>query len=461
MRSLAPALAPLAIASALAVSCSGPSEPSAPTGQNVILISIDTLRPDHLGCYGYERPTSPHVDALRTDAVLFEQAIAQAPSTLPSHASILSSLVPQHHGASFSTRTALAGEVLTLTEILSAAGYATLSWNGGGQVSKEFGLDQGFDHYASLRSDRFYDIVKRTNAWLDTEQTEPFFLFLHSYEVHADYRPGRPYREMFSTGYDGHLPQRISQDLLEAINQGRVSADERDVQHIIDLYDAEIRSMNAGLAHLVAKLEERDLYDDTLIVFTSDHGEEFTEHGKVGLHSHTLYDELLRVPLLIKLPGNQHAGATVTTPVRSIDIAPTVLDAVGLPIPDAFAGQSLLELAGGEATAPSPPAISWQDLSPPARVESIRTSHFKLYRGRLYDLAADPGETRDVASDLPEEVARLDADLTGHLADHEPFVGSLAELDDDLRQQLEALGYLGASSTGEATPEATSTPATP
>jgi len=454
MNTRTPSLRPWLAAATLATGCAGSADPEAlePVGHNVILISIDTLRPDHLGCYGYDRPTSPRVDQLRADGILFRQAIAHAPSTLPSHASILTSLVPQHHGASFASRTGLPGEALTLAEVLSAAGYATRSWNGGGQVSAEFGLDQGFDHYASLRSDRFYDIVKRANAWLDAERTEPFFLFLHSYEVHATYHPGRRYREMFEGDYDGPLPDRVTQDLLNAINQGEVAVDDRDVQHIIDLYDAEIRSMNDGLGHLLGKLKERGLYDDTMIVFTSDHGEEFAEHGKIGLHSHTLYDELLHVPLLVKLPGNRLAGATVESSVRSIDIAPTILEAVGLPIPDVFSGANLVAAEPGERQ-DGRVAISWRDLTSPARVESIRTDRWKLYHGQLYDMAADPGETHDMAAELPDQVSQLDQRLASMLAEHEPFVGSQTVLDDELRRQLEALGYLGDSpSTDEKPP---------
>ena len=287
----------------------------------MVLVSIDTLRPDHLGCYGYTRPTSPNLDAFRKDAVLFDQAFAHAPSTLASHAAILASLLPPHHGASISNDLALPREVLTLAEVLKEAGYTTASYNGGIQLDPAWGLDQGFDVYASVKprgapaeslvdkTDRFAHQVDRAAAWIRGRRSPGFFLFLHTYEVHHPYSPEPDDLALFRGSYDGPLPDLVTVELLKEVNGGKRPVDDRDRQHIVDTYDAEIRSMDRAFGTLVALLKERKLYDAALVIVTSDHGEEFGEHGQMGWHSHTLYDELLRVPLLVKLPKSRRAGS--------------------------------------------------------------------------------------------------------------------------------------------------------
>ena len=166
-------------------SCDAPASPR----PNVILISIDTLRPDHLGCYGYGEETSPELDRFALDSVVFDRAAAHAPSTLPSHASLLTSLLPQHHGASHVERRALPEAALTLAEVFTRQGYRSASFNGGGQLVREFGLDQGFEVYESVehREDRLTAIAERAVSWLDAAQPRHFFLFLHSYEAHQPF----------------------------------------------------------------------------------------------------------------------------------------------------------------------------------------------------------------------------------------------------------------------------------
>ena len=216
----APRLLVLAAALALAGGCR--ARPRTP----VILVSIDTLRPDHLGCYGYPRPTSPNLDAFRKDAVLFRQAIAHAPSTLASHASLLTSLLPPHHGASISNNLAVPRGVVTLAELLRAEGYATASFNGGVQLDPVWGLDQGFDTYMSVKPrgapaeslvdehDRFSFITEEARAWILDHEGPPFFLFLHTYEVHHPYSPDPADLDPFRGDYKGPLPDRITVDLL-------------------------------------------------------------------------------------------------------------------------------------------------------------------------------------------------------------------------------------------------------
>ncbi len=415
-------------------------QPATPT-VNVILVSIDTLRPDHLGCYGYEVPTSPSVDRFCDDAVVFRQAIAQAPSTLHSHASMLSSLLPHHHQATWGGKTRLPEKALTLAEILQSAGYATAAFAGGGQMDRVFGLDQGFDVYDQPGQEHFLGTAQRGIEWLDGVSDRPFFLFLHSYEVHHPYTPDAEHLALLEGGYDGELPNEISIDLLREINRQELEIDAQDLAHIERTYDAEIRSMDDGFGFLIAALQERGLYESTLIVFTSDHGEEFGEHGVVGWHSHTLYDELLRVPLVIKLADAAHAGVEVAQQVRSIDIAPTILAAVGLAVPEEFEGTDLARLVD-ENREPGFIAISRMDRPPGRDISSIRTEEWKLYRTALFNLADDPEEQWDAALTRRDVMQELNETLGQAVSAREPLETEQVVPSESTLDELRALGYL-------------------
>ena len=236
----------------------------------VVLVSIDTLRPDHLGCYGYAKPTSPEIDRFREQAVFFRWAIAQAPSTLASHASMLTSLGLQHHGASIAANSALKPGVLTLAELLRRAGFATASFNGGGQLHKSWGLDRGFDVYesatdsstAEVGEDTMAGQVAKATAWLDRIGDRPFFLFLHTYEVHHPYTPTPERLRQMESGYSGGLPDRISIRLLEKINSGEHHLGPQDLAHIVATYDAEIASADTAFGNLLQRLRSRGLRFD-------------------------------------------------------------------------------------------------------------------------------------------------------------------------------------------------------
>jgi arylsulfatase A-like enzyme len=416
----------------------------------VVLVSIDTLRPDHLGCYGYRRPTSPNLDAFRKDAILFRNAFAHAPSTLVSHAAILTSLLPPHHGGSISGDLAVPREVQTLAEVMREAGYVTASFNGGNQLDAAYGLDQGFDLYVSAKprdapadtlvdeTDRFSHEVEQAREWIE-KQGGPFFLFLHTYEVHHPYTPRGPDLELFERDYHGSLPNRITVKLLSQINSGEFVLKPGDRQHIVDTYDAEIRSADRAFGRLVALLRTLGLYDNALVVVTSDHGEEFGEHGQVGWHSHTLYDELLHVPLLVKLPGDTRAGTTVEETVRGIDVAPTVLAALGRSVPAAFEGRDIL------ASGPRPPGADevWSKRDVRAlTVVGLRTPEWKLINGRLYNLRRDPGELTDVAASEPQVVERMTSRRLELLQARRQPRPQPAQINEELRDRLRALGYL-------------------
>jgi arylsulfatase A-like enzyme len=406
----------------------------------VVLLSIDTLRFDHLGCYGYPRDITPNLDAFRRDAVLFEQAIAQAPSTLASHASMLTGRIPPHHGASYARKQKLGSSVRTLAEALKAAGYATASINNGGQLDASFGLDRGFDVYRSPQRVFLHFVARRGLQWLN-EHPSPAFLFLHTYQVHHPYTPEPRFLERLNTGYQGSLPDKTSIRLLRRINRGELQIDERDRQHIIDTYDAEILSMDEAFGRFIADLKAQGRYENTLILVTSDHGEEFGEHGQMGWHSHTLYDELLRVPLLIKLPENRHAGDTVTPQVRLLDLPATILDLLNLPPEESFDGTSLLPLIDREEEPPRP-AMSAMDLPAGEVIYSLRTADWKLYQRQLFHLEEDPGEQINIIEDHRRQWHGLNQTL-GEIVNARPEAHAEdAAVSEETRERLRALGYV-------------------
>jgi len=412
--------------------------------RNVILISIDTLRSDHLGCYGYARDTSPNLDALCREAAVFEQAISQAPSTLPSHASMLTSLLPSQHGASYARRQPLSDQAVTLAEVLEDHGFHTAAFTDGGQIAYRWNLHQGFEVYETNHTKRvaFDRVVTEGLRWLDETRDEaPFFLFLHTYEVHRPYTPSaKDLRSIGAAPYDGPLGGVVKIRELERINRGLLAIDDEDRSFIQAAYDAEIRSMDRALGFLLQALRERRLGKRTLIVFTSDHGEEFGEHGRMGWHSDRLFDEAIRVPLVFRVPGEQFSGKTIRRQVRLIDLAPTVLDILGLESPAPWQGVSLLPLVRGEEVDPLL-AISQVEKEPDPPIEALRTGRWKLYAGKLYDLQLDPAERFDASTGRTDLVRALKFRLSELTAGGE-LAAEPIELDPETRERLEALGYL-------------------
>ena len=440
-------LAKILLAAALAGAYAGCGPPRRSGPPDLILISIDTLRPDHLGAYGYPRGTTPHLDRLARDSVRFEVAISQAPSTLPSHASMLSSLVPSLHRANRLRGQGLPDEVLTVAEVLRDAGYRTAAFVGGGQVAPFYKLDQGFEVYQSSQG----TLRKRARLaadWLDAERPEgPVFLFLHTYEVHHPYRPEPEHMDPLDVGYQGSLPDHIEVDLLRRIDRQPghepLEIDAADLQHVVNAYDAGIAHMDGGIRSLVEKLRERGRYEDAAIVFTSDHGEEFGEHGRVGWHSHSLHDHQIRVPLLLKLPRGAHAGSVVHAQVRSIDIAPTLLELAGLPVQASFQGRSLFARLGPDADESPWPARSEQESATDPLPVALRDGRYKWYEGRLFDLATDPGEQIDRSVELPQVAGRLEAALQADAAGTPAAaVDAPVEVPEETRERLRELGYL-------------------
>ena len=424
---------------------------------NVLLISIDTLRPDHLGSYGYERATTPNIDRLARDSVRFDQAFSTSGWTLPAHASMFTGLLPCHHGSTrFGHDTPLAQAHDTIAERFRAAGYVTAAFTGGVFVSLDLGFDQGFDMYRDpgflpAQQPRFAEIVAQAERWIEAPGAGPFFLFLHTYEVHMPYNPPPPYNRAFAGAADGPFADGVTMKQMVALGTTREQVPRAEVRQLEALYDGGIRSMDAALGDLLAFLDARGLAQNTCVALTSDHGEEFQEHGNLFHHHGKLYDEIVRVPLIIHCPPRLPAGTVVDVPVSLTDLMPTLLDLADLPALPGLDGRSLLPTLASGAW-PDRPIISGTDGSAAGRVgvtRAIRRDGLKLITStlpdlppqQLFDLTSDPGEQLDLHAVRPAAVAALSSALTTAIA--RPFGESVdARIPDAATvERMRALGY--------------------
>jgi arylsulfatase A-like enzyme len=440
--------------------------------RGVLLVSIDTLRADHLGCYGYERATSPAIDRLARRGALFRNAWSTSSWTLPAHMSMLTSLYPSFHklekgGSLGSVR--LDESETTLAGVLRSAGFATAGLVAHPYLSAEWGFDRGFDVYRRY-STRAAAQTERARRWLDWHllhaerglHRPDFFLFLHYLDPHEPYDAPDGYAARFFPDYAG--PLRPSSKLVTLFAE-QPFADAQDLRYALALYDGEIAYADAHLGELWRSLEERGLADSTLVVLTSDHGEEMKDHGSMG-HKETLYEEVLRVPLIVVAPGAVEAGRSIDAPVSILDIAPTILDlTASAPLAKAQ-GTSLRPLmSAGSRAAAAPPAARFAELGPMQaewersfRRRAARSGALKLIvnyeaggnpRRELYDLQRDPGERRDLWAARRDEkaVRRLAAaldDLVRAGSAYNPAFPrqNEIEIDDATRQRLKALGYV-------------------
>jgi arylsulfatase A-like enzyme len=448
--------------------------PPGPVRPNVLLVSIDSLRADHVGSYGYARDTSPAIDALAREGVLFENAISSAPWTVPAHMTLLTGLPPEVHDV-VSVRQKLSPDAVTLAEVLQGAGYATAAFVSGPTVMAHHGFDQGFASYDESMVERrpgragsavsSPGLVALVDRWLErwdrTEPRAPFFVFLHMWDVHYDYVPPPEYVQRFDPGYDGDLDARH----LETNERIRRGMSPRDLQHLIALYDGEIRFTDDHLARVFAKLRALDVLDDTIVVVTSDHGEEFFEHGAKG-HAKTLYDEVLHVPLVVRYPRRVAPMQRVSQQVRLMDVAPTILGLAGVPAGDGFGASDLAPehrfadlapyLSGhGPSSFPVLPAFSstrWLS----GNQSAVRTPQAKLIRyepplpnragTEVFDLVLDPGEQVNLlpTETAPVLLATLDPLLVAWRADagRQTRLALLRRPDAQAEARLKALGYV-------------------
>jgi arylsulfatase A-like enzyme len=421
--------------------------PGAP--RNVILVSIDTLRADHLGTYDYQRATSPNLDRLARRAVVFNQAVAQAPNTLPSHAALLTSMYYRALPGFAGKDSRLSPGATTLARLLKEQGFATGGFVDGGYLSVPFGLGQGFDDYDDKGSG-IAEIAAKAERWVDAHRASRFFLFVHCYDVHAPYSPPHPFDSMFEEApYTGSFEPTIAN--LNAVGAWKRAITPEDLRHVVALYDGGIAYTDQELGRFFAQLERRGLLSSSVLIVTADHGEEFKEHGSM-LHWQSYYMPNLHVPLIFSIPGR--APQRIDGPVELIDVLPTVLELLGLPAAPHAMGRSLASLIDGrslpgERIAYSEPFIS--DL-PLVTVVSDRyqlMTNLETGKSRLIDIRPGASSAADLTEREPEVAAALLAILKGRHGRVElarasaakQEVAAPAALDEPTRRRLRALGY--------------------
>jgi arylsulfatase A-like enzyme len=403
---------------------------------NLLLVSIDTLRADHLGCYGYKKIKTPNIDQLAADAVRFKSAVSQVPLTLPSHCTILTGTYPSYHGVRDNVGFKLPEAKTTLAEILKAQGYQTAAFIGAYVLNSTFGLNQGFDLYddriaGSPRSGTVVnlnsverpagEVIERAINWLRARRSTPFFMFVHLYDPHDPYSPPGAFAEIYKD----------------------------------KPYDGEIAYVDQEVGKLLAFLKDQKLYQNTIVVLTSDHGESFGEHGE-WTHGYFIYDTTLLVPLIIKPIERGLAGKIVTEQVSLVDLVPTALQLLAVRNTADLQGQSLFGLMHGNHR--NGPGLAYAETYYPAQfgwspLMGIRREDYKFIRApkpELYDLKSDPGEQANqidqqkaVAAELKTGLGRIESTFTDRGADRKSQLNlSSSQLD-----ALRSLGYVGASAS--------------
>lgn len=424
--------------------------------RNVVLVIADTLRADKLSVQGGPPGATPHLDALAAAGVRFTRANAHAPWTLPSIASLLTSLHPLEHGAGGRVPefTGLDASVTTLPDVLRARGLQSHAIvNVTFLDPQTFGVTRGFDAVDQVSFENNVDLraaTATTNAalaWLDgqREARRPFLLLVHYFDPHAVYAPPAHYREVWAAESDKKSAWTFgTRDEMVALRAGQLDLSRDILARAERLYEGEVAYLDAEVGRLFAGLEERGLMRDTAVVFTADHGEEFLEHGSFE-HGHSLFEELLHVPLIVRAPG--WAPRVVEDRVRLVDVAPTICELLDVAPPDSFVGQSLVGLARGTERGSRTVLAHgnfWR-----APLSSWTEGGWKLIldaggAARLYHLDVDPGEQRDL---VEAEAQRLET-MRARLVEAQAAMATLARggraaLTADQQRALSGLGYGG------------------
>jgi arylsulfatase A-like enzyme len=411
--------------------------------KGIVLVSIDTLRRDHVGAYGYAPPTTPRIDALAREGVFCEDAVSPSSWTLPAHLSMLTSVDPGAHGGvdmshGFNRR------VPTLAALLRQAGFATHAVTSHLYVSAVYGLDDGFDHLDFHQDRKATDVANRAMDVLDRIGDRPFFLFLHFYDPHWHYEPPENTRQLFDTSYTGTITGRL-QDFS---HRDRKSVSPADLAHLVALYDGEIRYVDDELGRVFDHVRARGLDRGTLVLVTSDHGEEFLEHGSWE-HQKTLYEEVVRIPLLFSGPGVAPRREAAQTSL--LDVAPTALTWAGVPVPAPMQGRSLLARAGDrEGYGETDHTVDGTHklfLRAGARrwktILSLDRDGASVRGEEWYDLSVDPGESRSVRPPPATADAMRRVALERWKAARRRGAGAPAvTLSPEQRERLRALGYV-------------------
>jgi arylsulfatase A-like enzyme/Flp pilus assembly protein TadD len=391
---------------------------------NVLIISIDTCRADYLSCYGYQRKTTPNIDAIAEQGILFENAVSPVPLTLPAHGSMLTGTIPPYHGVHDNLGYRLGQSNVTLAEILKDNGFVTGAIMSSFVLDSQFGIDQGFDYYndqfeeeveALFEERRGQEASRFACNWLAENKDKSFFLFLHYYDPHTKYAPPEP----FKSSYAGNL------------------------------YAGEIAYTDDCISQVIRRLKELDLYDSTLLIIVGDHGESLGERGEKE-HGYFIYDCTIKVPLILRYPKCPK-GKRVTNVAGLTDIVPTVLGALGLPVPPKVTGRDLIKYSADNPSASEARYIYCESLLP-TRYQcnpllSVVTDGWKYIqttRPELYDLQNDPGEMDNLAEKQPHR-ARLMQDHLSRILETNVRGGtsdSELTLDEESRNRLESLGYI-------------------
>jgi arylsulfatase A-like enzyme len=433
-----------------------------PDNLKVILVSLDTLRADHLSSYGYHRNTSPNIDELARDGVLVENTYAQCPWTLPSHMSMLFSLNSASHQVYYNDQK-VDSSLPSLASFLQKAGFITYAFTGGGYVSSIYGFSKGFDWYddpirgqnTSNNQNEAENLFAYTSDWLKKNKDKSFFLFLHTFQIHGPYDSPSPWNEMYLKKNASW--EKIGLRVFLDRNGEDYSFSPEEKDNIISLYDGEISYTDATLIKpLVNQLKELNIYNNTLLIITSDHGEEFQEHGG-WLHGRTLYNELLRVPLLIKFPNSEYKGTRISPISRVIDILPTILDIAEIKYEkDLFDGKSLLDLITKKE---KEDRVFISDLAhknlplPCPAIIATNRDHLKFIITKspegikdveTYDLLRDPNENYNIITKANQIRKGVISFLNNYYQGKMQIKRSNARIrmNKELEEKLKALGYL-------------------
>lgn len=441
-------LSSIAVAILLAAGCGRNNQPTS-EDRNVVLIILDTVRADHLSCYGYERSTSPTIDSLSACGILWQEARSQAPWTLPSHASIWTGLSARAHGTNHiggidGFDLGLDTSLPSLPAILSNAGYETASFTNIALLGPDFGFDEGFDWFDCDGSgDRTAEAtVDAFLAYLDGRDCNSgLFCVIHLYDAHAPYDPSPPFDTAFSSrGVDG-VSRWNRTDSGELLNPD-------DCRHLVDMYDSEILYVDDELSRLFCGMRSRGYGENTLFIITADHGEEFLDHGGIG-HGHALYEEQIHVPLVMCGPGID-VGVVSDTPAALMDLMPTVISYLNVDFQGSLEGVDLLSGAADSlrpipAGGISPDKFYMAVMSP----EELQTcavtvgsrkviACVELGRFIQFDLALDPGELSAAPADSAMEEEALYYWATPRVGNPPPVGEMTEEIDSALRD----LGYI-------------------
>lgn len=470
-------ITPLLVLSAFCISFQGCAERTFSHRPNFILVAVDTLRWDRVGMKKRDGLSiTPSLDALAADGITFSNASSTSPWTLPSFASILSSSFPSVHGAGgrFQDSFHKIDKSLALSStVFGAEGYRTAAVLNGPFLSPVFELNRGFESYDfipgnNLKIRRASSVVRSVEKWItDTilapAEPPPFHLFIQFFDPHLNYDPPGRFLIEDDPGYEGALSAPFGH--LEMIRSGELDLDKDDELFIASLYDSEIAYTDHHIGLFFEFLKENGLYDNSLIVFTSDHGEEFWEHGGFE-HGHTLYDELIHVPLIMKLPGAGQSGSVIAEPVSLVDILPTALEIAEIESTGTMQGVSLVPLISGKGDLQGGKRAVYSEANLyGARKRSVRLENYKYIidtesgTEELYDLEKDPGEQENIASterakkkDLTAELDRIHSlclslaatgtgaeDAESYPEDRAPGEG----IDDpEILESLKSLGYV-------------------